>query len=305
MNALVLASLAALSAAPQTADTVTLTVDWPAGLELQANAVVTASQAQGGEAMPEQSGQARFSFSVTDHPQGVLVSTVVDRGAIPPGVTLPPEPAYIVGDDGSFVGVDQLESLVQQLREQAIAQMNQAGGPPPPEALAMLDNLINPQSIEAMSRQEYLLMAGFWTGKSFDRNQVQITQGVFPDPFTQSLIPTEYELIWRGYAPCAEGEAENSCVRLELAAFPDGDQLATTLEAFFSQSGGAPGEIVVETAEIRGEVRILAEAGTLIPRRVEETVETLVNLSADGEVVDLAIRQTENTDYTRPAGMQR
>ncbi len=307
MNAIVLASLAALSAAPQTADTVTLTVDWPAGLVMQANTMVTVSQSQGGQETPEQSGEVKFNLSVTEHPQGVLVSTEVDAGPLPPGVTLPPEPAYIIGDDGGFVGVDQLDTLVQQLRDQAIAQMNaQAGGAGlPPEALAMLDDLINPEAIEGMSRQEYQLMGGLWHGRNFDRNEVQLQQGVFPDPFTQSMVPTEYELIWRGYAPCAEGEPENSCVQLDLAAFPDGDELATTLEAFFGESAGAPGMLIVETAEIRGQVRILAETGSLIPRRVEESVETVVNLSAEGEVIDIVIKQTENTDYTRASGMQR
>jgi hypothetical protein len=300
LNALVLAaSLAAASPQQAAQDTITPTFDWPAGTILQGQATATQTQAQGGQEIPGQTVEVSFTRTISDHPQGLLVTSEVQ------GDGADALPAYIVSEAGEFLGVQGVDDIVARMREQLLAAARaQSGGQVPPEARQMAEQMFNAESVEASAREEHDVLVGMWAGRTLRRNNVMMTRMQVPGAVTPGALPTEVEYVWRGFAPCADGEAEDSCIQLEATFFPDGNALAIAFEmAITSQNAGA--ELYVNRASQTRTVSILAEPDGLIPRRVEDRTEAEFDVEADGEFVDLTLTQVETTTFTVGGGLQR
>ncbi len=300
MNALALAT-ALVAATPQqaTQDTITPTFDWPAGTVLAGEATVTQSQAQDGQESPGESLQVRFTRTVSAHPRGLLVTSEVQ------GEDAEALPAYIVSQSGDFLGVDGVQQIVAQMREQVLAGLAaESGGEVPPAARQMAEQMFTAESVEASAREEHEVLVGMWAGRTLRRNNVMITRMQTPGSVTPDALPTEVEYLWRGFAPCGEGEAETSCIELEAAFFPDGDMLATAFERTIT-AGNAGMQLFVNRASQTRTVRILAQPDGLVPRRVEDRTEARFDIEADGEFVELSLTQTETTTFTVGGGLDR
>lgn len=235
--------------------------------------------------------------TISDHPDGLLVTSEVDGQG---GSGLP---AYIVSDDGEFLGVQGVDDIVAQMREQLLAAARaQSGGEVPPQAEQMAEQMFTAETVEASAREEHEVLVGMWADRTLRRNNVQITRMQVPDAVTQGALPTEVEYVWRGFAPCAEGEAEDSCIVLEATFFPDEDALATAFENALSAQN--PGALFVNRASQTRTVRILSQPDGLVPRRVEDRTEAEFDIEAEGEVVDLTLSQSETTVFTVGGGLR-
>jgi len=298
VNALLLASALVVSPAQQAQDTITPTFDWPAGTVLEASITLTQEQSQDGQPAPGPTIEATARRTISDHPQGLLVTSVVD------GQEGSSNPPFIVTDGGEFIGVEGVEEMVAAMRDQMLESVRaQTGGTVPPEAEAMAAQMFNAESLEASAREEHQLLVGFWADRTWNRNQVRMTRTVTQDGVTQASVPTEAELVWRGYAPCAAGEASDSCIELEADFFPDSDVIATAFETLLSQQN--PGGLIVSRADSERSVRILAHPQGLVPRRVEDVTRAAFDIEVEGELVELALEVTEITTFTVGGGLQQ
>lgn len=299
MNALLLATTLIVAPGPQAAqDTITPTFDWPAGTVLSGEASIETVQSQNGQEVPGQSLQISLTRTISDHPQGLLVTSEFEGQA---GNALP---AFILSDSGEFVGVQDVEQVVAQMREQLLASARaQTGGTVPPEAEEMAEQMFNAQSIEAGAREEHRLLVGLWNGTTFEQNDVRTARMDLQEAVTQSVLPTEIEFVWRGFAPCAEGEAEDSCIELEATLFPDENGLATAFEARLGAQSPTPGAIFVNRAVQTRTVRLLAQPDGLIPRLLVDQTEASFDIEAEGEIVELGLTQTEETRFSVGGGL--
>jgi len=297
LNALLLATTLLVAPGPQAAqDTITPTFEWPAGTVLSGEASIETVQSQNGQEVPGQSLQIALTRTISDHPQGLLVTSEVEGQA---GNALP---AFIVSDAGEFVGVEDVEQVVAQMREQLLASARaQTGGTVPPEAEAMAEQMFNAESIEAGAREEHRLLVGLWNGTTFEQNDVRTARMDLQEAVTQSVLSTEIEFVWRGFAPCAEGEAENSCIELEATLFPDENGLATAFEARLGAQ--SPGAIFVNRAVQTRTVRLLAQPDGLVPRLLVDRTEASFDIEAEGEIVELGLTQTEETRFSVGGGL--
>ena len=297
MNALLLATTLIVAPGTQAAqDTITPNFGWTAGTVLSGEASVETVQSQDGQEVPGQSLQVSLTRTISDHPQGLLVTSEVE------GQAAEALPAFIVSDAGEFVGVEGVDEVVARMREQLLAAARaQTGGTVPPQAEAMAEQMFNAESVEAGAREEHRLLVGLWNGTTFERNGVRITRMEMQDGVTQSVLPTEVEYVWRGFAPCAEGEAEDSCIELEATLFPDENALATA----FEQRLGAqnPGALFVNRAVQTRTIRLLAQPDGLVPRLLVDRTEASFDIEAEGEIVELGLTQTEETRFTVGGGL--
>jgi len=297
LNALLLATPLMVSPGPQAAqDTITPTFSWPAGTVLSGEASVETIQSQNGQEVPGQSLQVSLTRTISDHPEGLVVASEVE------GQGADAIPAYVVTDDGEFVGVENVDGIVSRMREQLLAAARaQTGGTVPPEAEAMAERMFNAESVEAGAREEHELLVGLWNGVTFERNGTRFTSMDMQEGVTQSVLPTEVEYVWLGFAPCAEGEAEDSCIELEATLFPDENALATAFENVLTSQ--SPGTLFVNRAVQTRTVRILAQPDGLVPRQVVDQTEASFDIEAEGEIVELAITQTEEKTFTLGGGL--
>lgn len=296
MNALLLASALIAAPAQQAADTITPTFEWPAGTVLRAEITAQQTTSQDGQVQASPEVQLSGTRTISDHPQGLLVTSSVE------GEEASTTPAYLLTDDGTFIGVEGAEAMVAQMREQMLAQVRaQTGGTVPPEAQAMAERMFSEESVNASAREEHQLLVGWWAGRTWTRNRVQLVNTTTQDALTQATVPTEAELVWRGYAPCAPGEASDSCIELEVSLFPDTDEIATAFENTLGAQN--PGGLFVNRAEAERTVRILAQPGGMVPRRVEDVTNAAFDIEVEGQIIELAVEAEEVTTFTVGGGL--
>ena len=301
MNALALATALVASTAPQQVaqDTITPTFDWPAGTVLMGEATATQIQAQGGQELPGNTVNVSFTRTISDHPQGRLVTSDVQ------GEGAEALPAYIVSESGDFLGVENVADMVSRMRAQFLDGIAaETGGQVPPPAEEMANRMFTAESIEASAREEHQVLVGLWADRTLRRNNVMFTTMRVANGVTDGALPTEVEYVWRGFAPCAEGEAEDSCIELEAMFFPDGDALASAFEAAIAGPNAGMALFVNRASQTRT-VRVLAQADGLVPRLVEDRTVAEFDVEADGEFVDLAITQIETTTFSVGGGLER
>ena len=297
MNALLLASALVVAPAQQAPDTITPTFDWTAGTVLEASITLEQVQGQDGQTQPGPAIEATARRTIADHPQGLLVTSTVD------GQQGSANPPFVVSDDGDFLGVEGVEQMVSRMREQMLAGVRaQTGGTVPPEAEAMADQMFTAESLEASVREEHQLLVGFWADRTWDLNGVQMTRTATQDGLTQAIVPTDVELSWKGYAPCAPGEAPESCIELQAELFPDANAVATSFESLLTAQN--PGAVIVNRATIERTVRILAHPESLVPRLVEDVTNATFDIESEGEIVELTLDVTERTTFTVGGGLR-
>ncbi|MDT8368323.1 MAG: hypothetical protein RQ745_03890 [Longimicrobiales bacterium] len=296
MNIILFAATVALAPLQEAPDTVTPRFAWAPGTILEGQVEVESMQSQGGEVLPAQNLEVSLTRSISADPRGLLITSQVEG---PAGQALP---AYVISEAGDFVEVDGVEEMVTEMREQLLAAARaQNGGVVPPEARGLAEQMFNRETIEASVRQEHEMLVGFWNDRTLDRNAVEVRRMLTQDAITGEILPTEVEIVWRGYTPCVEGDAEAKCLDLEISYFPDSDALATAFEGVLGAQN--QGEIFVTRALQERIVRLHVEPENLIPRWIEEHSESEFDVEAEGEIVDLAIQQVETTTFQVRSGL--
>jgi hypothetical protein len=296
VNAIVLATALVAAPLPQAADTVTPVFGWEPGVVLSGTTTLVQTQSQDGSAAPEQTTETAVTISIADHPRGVVVTETLDSGE--------PVAPYVLSDAGEFLGVDDVEAMVAQMRDQMLQQVAaQTGGTIPPQAEEMARQMFNAESIEADGRQDHLVLIGLWNGRTLRQNQLRGGRTQIKDPLSQADITAEFEAEWLGYAPCGEDDISESCIELLVEFFLDGDAIASSFEALLTQQN--PVDLFVNNATQELAVRVVMQPEGMVPRRIVKTTDASFDIEAEGEIVGLAISATETTVLDVGGGLER
>ncbi len=135
---------------------------------------------------------------------------------------------------------------------------------------AVFDTMITDESLDAMA-DDFWGTAFVWPETMFlgDREDVTLSQAI--PQLGGAVVDFDVGWVWTGWAPCAEGEDEKSCVVLEMTSHSNPAQLRDAVVPLItSLTGMDPSEMDVQIGEVVNAqtVRVLAEPNGMRVRSV-------------------------------------
>jgi hypothetical protein len=264
--------------APEGAEAVRLTFDWPA--DLQARVTLDHREWRGND-----SARARYAHRMVVSPEGralrISVRDAEAEGNTPGlelNVALNETLDQVVARDGSYLRTDGLEQAIELL------------GAEDEEARAS-----SRVALERISTLDWELLVGAWAGRSLRPGQPVAYQfpGAVPLlPGVPALLDVEVALA--GRVPCEEGEAASRCVELSWRAAPGPRARAAAVERIQgSREAGAP-PLELDGLQARLDARLVAEPDTLLPHRLVVREELRLAVRQPGGDVDEVVDRSED-----------
>ncbi len=304
-------------AAPQGADVVHLTYDWPIGLIARAHYRLDKErEGNGGDFAYAVKGHYRIETERSS--QGLQVNFsevelgVDDGGASPEGVegyvrrlaaqAAAISPGYVVSDAGELVAVtdvaDLRAALLQELEAFAAdqpADVRQRIG-------EMLDRLLSEEQLVARIQGEWNRDVGQWLDARLERGYVYETEFDSVLPLAgNATVPTKAQYRYLGRVPCSDRDTGTRCVKLDMQSFIDPDGFRPAMERFFEQLGRR----MPEDMDVRMDytVTVVTEPDTLIPHEVRWSKVTVASLGEGGSDTRRAERGHIAYTYLRGAAV--
>ncbi|HET7464231.1 MAG TPA: hypothetical protein VFJ82_23440 [Longimicrobium sp.] len=174
----------------------------------------------------------------------------------------------VVGPGGRFLRVEGAQEIAGEL--------DQALGP----VLADMDastvqsirqaasTLTSPQALGAAAENDWNALVGTWLGMELTIGQVVAVERSFRTPvFPGVTIPLHMQFRAAGRVRCAPADAEERCVRLELASIPDQEVVARAIRDFLERAGTAfeDAQATLAQANVQSFIILHTEPQTLRP----------------------------------------
>jgi hypothetical protein len=188
------------------------------------------------------------------------------------------QPSYVVSAQGEFVGVEDLDRMKAVL-DSLLAPVLGRLGAMPPEARALVDNVMSPAALNNAAQQEWNLLAGAWVGAIWEIGETYGLRTEEPYPLMPNLrIPMDYEFSAAARVPCREVETSPRCVRFEMLSVADTAGLRKVLTEFLGVMAPKEREAFAAMQGMRAEtaLTIIADPRNLRPYsvRLVKRVET-------------------------------
>ena len=264
-----------------TAETVSLSFGWPAGL----SATVARSHMRVstlGAFADTTGGSSRYQMVVSDHSEGTLVDffdfeilelddfqtdyeTEMTLAKVTEGLV----PSFIVGAGGEIVRVSDfpaLRSTIDDLLGPDIQSLPDL----PPGGTLLLDQMLSEAVFTAGLRDEWAASVEFWNGQDLKIGATYEYETPSRPPGTETALPFLTEFGVGSREPCAPGGADSSCVLLWRNTYPRPDILQTLSDNLGRvMRPDTLADFRVDSADISTSVVILADPDGLILHRVE------------------------------------
>ena len=264
-----------------TAETVSLSFGWPAGL----SATVARSHMRVstlGAFADTTGGSSRYQMVVSDHSEGTLVDffdfeilelddfqtdyeTEMTLAKVTEGLV----PSFIVGAGGEIVRVSDfpaLRSTIDDLLGPDIQSLPDL----PPGGTFLLDQMLSEAVFTAGLRDEWAASVEFWNGQDLEIGATYEYERPSRPPGTETALPFLTEFGVGSREPCAPGGADSSCVLLWRNTYPRPDILQTLSDNLGRvMRPDTLADFRVDSADISTSVVILADPDGLILHRVE------------------------------------
>lgn len=294
-------------AAPARTDTVSLRFGWTAGLE--ARIETTRFQEQISGSADTVSGSANYSMRVHPHERGLLISyddfefpaaadttEAAQRSAMAEqAATMVPK--VVVDSAGTFVGVQDAESVRQRLDSLMVRMLD------PEEAAAareMLTHLVTEEALAGLAAQEWNAVVGRWAGADL----VVGREYEFEEEAALPLIPGTIVPMLASFAverriSCAAGGTDEDCVEIRLTSRADPDAVQQILGDFAERLLATPGlGIAFEGFEMTNELVLTTEPSTLRPHRLWLSKSMKGVFTADGDRGEVSQSEQRTYQYT-------
>lgn len=295
------------SAAP---DVVSLVFSWPVGMVADVTAQ-TLRLREGEASVDSTDVRASYRMIVKPHAAGRLITfedfRVLERpdprplGDIVQHISLQVGalmPAYVVSEDGEFIGVQDLEPVLTAVRS-LLRPLVDSIGQLSPRARQLTESVTSEQYLTARAAEDWNALVGMWTGADFEVGAVYETEADEPSPlFPEVLIPFAYQFAVNERLPCVETEAVDNCVALEMLSFADADTMKTLLTQLIDQLAPAEraGRFIYDALDIENTISLVAEPATLVPYYLEVT-QTVSGSGREGDGPSREFRQVTIRSY--------
>lgn len=299
---------------PSTADVVPLVFDWAVGTAARIEVTKSQVRSENGAVSDSTVSAVAYTMQVGPHPDGLLIKhSDVEIGKLlgtAAGAAMADAdmnqlvsanvgtllPDFVVNTDGALVALDDVDTLVEAYRELILAATDSDTAADPEaeaRAEAFLDGFLSPQTLTAITANEWNVAVGGWAGAEMEVGGVfeVPTEGSFP-LIPGATIPMVSTYSAPERVPCTKGDAVARCIVLKLVSRYDQDAIVSVLEEF--AAGLAPDDAVTPRfGDFQSETgaRIVTDPATLLPYRVETYKDFVVTISAPAEEAGTFTRQ--------------
>ncbi len=306
---------------PGTGERIALHFGWPAGLRIEVATFWERSRRRG-ELAREHRGHSRHEIRTERAAGGALrIRTLHDPPADDGG---PVEtrldarvsslmPDYVVGGEGDFLGIVDVERLRDDLR--LFLRDLFPGGPQGVDGDALVDGLTREDLLESAAAGEWNWLVGAWAGGDLEIGAVY----AYDEPGTLAAlggaaVRTHHRFTLLGRTSCRDDGRGAECVELAIRSEADPVDIERAIDHATApgagppvrgRQGGAPDHEVIEELSVLTEVRLITEPHTLLPHRFEQTRATQGRALAGGAPVEFEQREQKIVHYRYPAAPRR
>ena len=294
---LLLAPLCAVGQEPAlSADTVTLTFDWPIGMSPRVDLERTRIRSQGGLSADSSRMRVEYDMAVEDDGNGRLIRYSNFSAPSLVGVSDSEQqllqlvssvaPSYVVSPDGELLVVHELDSIRATIGTWLDQMFDSLPGV---EMRALMDQMLSEDVLFALASQEWNALVGTWVDAEFEVGAAYELEAAEPMPMLGNvMVLYRYELGAYARVPCQPAGEALDCVELIIRSYPDPVELKPHLEAFVQRmidaAGGGPEvpSLSYKGFVIENEVVLVAEPVGLIPHSLTISRATDVVMDVGG-----------------------
>lgn len=218
-----------------------------------------------------------YRMSVRPHPEGLLVRySDFDVGNVLSADELTAlqealggaVPSLVIDRSGQFVRIANVESVVAMV-DTILGSLPDPTG----RGRAAIDGLLTPETLAALSAQEWNGVVGFWLDGDLEIGALyQLEEEVEIPLLPGSRVPMISDISLTGRVPCFEGAVADGCVEAQVISYPNPEAMAELVEDFFEEfAGETMPPLVIEALDMETEVLLTTDPATLLPHRYQTT----------------------------------
>ncbi|MGK0172439.1 MAG: hypothetical protein ACI9W2_004176 [Gammaproteobacteria bacterium] len=195
-------------------------------------------------------------------------------------------PDYLVDGSGSLLEARDLKATVGKVH-QAFSTFSAKLAPTARERVNMtLSQVLTEDTLRQRLTESWNRDVGSWAGANLELGQLYAVDTQAPAPLLgDQLVPIQVTFEYVGDAPCSEGAAASSCVKLRMRSTAKIDQVGPALQAFVSKLADATKtRVELSDFSIETTVRLLSEPNTLLPHHVIVQKHTTLTVTQGTEV---------------------
>jgi len=243
-----------------------LRFDWPTGFEARVSLVhreertgtPPASARATHRLVTERSGNA-IRISVRD------VEAVGDVPDLEANVRISEALVQVVAPDGRYLRTEGLDAALAILGAEEEEERE-----------------VSRRALERIAELDWEVTAGGWAGHTLSAGRRLTREYPGSVPLLPGVAATlDVEQVLLGPAPCQEGAAKDECVMLAWRGTPTAASRAEAVRRLAAQGATGEGTAPVDL-DGRVEARLVAEPGTLVPRRLDVEEELRIKVRQPG-----------------------
>ena len=288
--ALSLSSLA--GAQPQTQR---LKFAWPAGTVARVETERTRERRAGTNPAVTTRFRASYRMRVLSHPRGLLVKSdeynVLEPKVLPEQAEAASQvlsslvPSLVVGEDGTFIGVEDLGPLLRTM-EEMIAPLR--GNTEMPGVTELASRLSSPAVLTSLSAQEWTALVGAWLELPLAPGQTPFESEESSPALPGITMPLKGTIGMLSRAPCTRAGTTYDCATVELSSAPDPKAMRLVLDRLMAGAKDMQ-DFSYERYDLRTEMRVTLETATMLPHAFEMTK----TMQVDATIKDQKMQGTQ------------
>lgn len=283
------------------ADVVKLHFAWPEQLSARSSFSETSIKLRNGKEIKEENGGSyRWQSNAT--PQGIQIdfsdfqfkseSAAVNQNADKIQALLTrlasTMPSMVIGKDGSYVGptnMDAFQAMLTNTIEQefrnALDTAKTTGKPLSTEQQQKMEAVMDKvkdvilrtaskERWESEFRDDWYIKIGAWLDAEMKKGQVYSLNDMSHSPVAKADVPTKVFFQYAGKAACNAQDPGTSCVELRIWRQPEAQHMEQLTQKLVNEMLSATKlRFTIKNYKIVHENRIITEASTLLPYRIE------------------------------------